>query len=317
MIKYLLILLFPFLTLGQSIVEEIEGLIKNKEYTKAERLLAIYNNTQPDGIRELEIIGDTYVQQKNWKDAVFVYAQLVKEDAKNANYHYKYGQALGRYALSNNKLLALFTMNEVKEEFLLAAKLDATHIDSRWALVVFYTELPVIIGGSIRKALAYAEELQIISPVDGYLAKGYVYEYDEEVGLAEENYKKAIEVGGSLTCFNKLISFYKKNDEPKKAISIIEEAYEKLQLNTLNYQLGEVSAAFNLELEKGKKGLINYIENFSSVDEYSIKWAYLRLSQIYKHKGDKVNALIWIDKVLVLYSDFEPALKEKTLILNM
>ncbi len=290
MIKYLLILLFPFCAFGQSLVEEIKA---------------------------LEELGNTYAIQNKWEEAALIFEQLLELDIDNANYHYKYGEALGRNALSNYKIFALFMMNDVKEEFLTAAKLDATHIDSRWALVVYYTELPGIFGGSIRKALAFSNELQILSPVDGYLSKGYVYEYDNETKLAEENYKKAIEVGGSITCFNKLISFYKKNKEAQKAISTIEEANKKLDINNLNYQLGEVSALFNIDLVKGEKGLLKYIENFSSDDEVSMEWALLRLAQIYKHKEDKINSLQWINKALETQPEFKLAHKEKKLILNL
>ena len=44
-------------------------------------------------------------------------------------------------------------------------------------------------------------ELEVLSKVDGYLAKGYIYEYDDEPELAEKYYKMAIEEGGSLNCF--------------------------------------------------------------------------------------------------------------------
>ncbi len=290
MIKYLLILLFPLYSFGQTQVEEIQA---------------------------LEVLGDSYAQQDKWEEAVLIFEQLVQLETKNANYHYKYGEALGRSALNTNKLVAFFMMNDVKEEFLIATKLDTTHIDSRWALVVFYTEIPGILGGSIKKAINYTEELQLLSPVDGYLSKGYVYEYDDENKLAEENYRKAIEVGGSITCFNELISFYKNNKEAQKAIFTIEEANKILDINTLNYQLGEVSALFNIDLEKGEKGLLKYVKNFSSEDEVSMEWAYLRLAQIYKHKEDKVNSLQWIDKALALQAEFKLAHKEKDLILNM
>lgn len=290
MIKFLLILLIPLIAFGQTQVEEI---------------------------KVLEDLGNTYAQQNNWEEAVLVFEQLVEVEPNNANYHYKYGEALGRNALNSNKIFAFFRMNDVKEEFLIAAKLDTTHIETRWALVVFYTEIPGILGGSIQKALSYTEELQFLSPVDGYLSKGYVYEYDDETKLAEENYKKAIEIGGSITCFNKLISFYKNNKEAQKAIFTIEEAYKKLNINNLNYQLGEVSAVFNIDLEKGEKGLLKYVDNFSSKDEFSKEWAYLRLAQIYKHKEDKVNALQRINKALEIQPEFELAHKEKKWILNM
>jgi len=290
MIKYLLILLFPLFAFGQTQVKEINA---------------------------LEDLGNTYAQQNKWEEAVLVYEQLLEVEPNNANYHYKHGEAIGRNALNKNKIFALFMMNDVKEEFLLAAKLDTTHIDTRWALVVYYTEIPGILGGSIQKALSFAGELQLLSPVDGYLSKAYVYEYDDETKLAEENYIKAIEVGGSITCFNKLISFYKNNKEAQKAIFTIEEAYNKLNVNTLNYQIGELSALYNIDLEKGEKGLKKFIENFSSEDEVSIELAYLRLAQIYKHKEDKINALQSINKALEIQPEFELANKEKKWILNM
>lgn len=297
--------------------QEVAILLKAKEYTEAETTLTNYLTTHPNEAKALELLGETYALQENWEAATTVFKTLVLKDTKNANYHFKYGGALAMKALRANKLYALFMMNEIKSEFLLAAKLDKTHIDSRWALVVFYTEFPGIIGGSIKKALEYTEELYLLSPVDGYLSKGYVYEFDGETKLAEKNYKKAIEVGGSITCFQKLTSFYEKNDAPQKAISTIEEAHKKLQRNSLNYQLGKVSAAYNLQLDKGANCLYKYIENFSPEDGIPIEWAYYRLAQIYRHKGDKDKAIIWIDKSLTVQSKFEPAILEKKRILNM
>jgi len=54
-------------------------------------------------------------------------------------------------AKSVNKFKALGMIDEVEESFLTAAKLDPKHIDSRWALVILYIELPGIIGGSEKK----------------------------------------------------------------------------------------------------------------------------------------------------------------------
>ena len=111
-------------------------------------------------------------------------------------------------ALSISKLKALGIIGDVKRSFLKAAELDPNHIDARWALVELYVSLPGIVGGSNSKALKYANELQKLSKVDGYLAKGYVYEYDDKPELAEKYYKLAIKVGGSVTCYEKLSNFY-------------------------------------------------------------------------------------------------------------
>ncbi len=81
-------------------------------------------------------------------------------------------------AFTVSKLSALTMIGDIKGAFLKAAKLDPKHIDTRWALVEFYVQLPGILGGSIKKSLKYADQLQQLSVVDGYLAKGYIYEYD-------------------------------------------------------------------------------------------------------------------------------------------
>jgi hypothetical protein len=40
--------------------------------------------------------------------------------------------------------------------------------------------------------LLFANQLEVLSKVDGYLAKGYIHEYDNEPELAEKYYKKAV-----------------------------------------------------------------------------------------------------------------------------
>jgi len=246
----------------------------------------------------IELLGDAYGHQKKWDKAIEQYQTLTEKEPNNANYQYKYGGALGMKALSISKLKALGIIGDVKQAFLKAAELDPNHIDARWALVELYVSLPGIVGGSNSKALKYANELQNLSKVDGYLAKGYVYEYDDEPELAEKYYKLAIKVGGSVTCYEKLTNFYEGQDEPEKAIGNLEEAQKKLQRNAMHYQIGKVCADYNIQLNKGEKCLKAYLSNHSAQDGVPKAWAYYRLAQIYKHKKDKTEALKWIDKAI-------------------
>ena len=118
-------------------------------------------------------------------------------------------------------------LDDVKFHLKKAAELDSKHIDSRWALVQLYTELPGIIGGSFSTARSYASQLKKISPVDGYLAYGYVDEYDKEYSEAETAYKNAIKVGGSPLTYMKLASLYAdKMDRPADAKAILKKGYE-------------------------------------------------------------------------------------------
>ncbi len=315
--KFLYLLLFPIMVLGQTDLENAQTFLKDKKFKEAEKILVPFVTDNPSNIVALELLGDAYGHQKKWDDAIVQFKKLVDYDAQNANYHYKYGGALGMKALSVNKFKALGIIGDVKEAFLKAAELDPEHVDARWALVELYMQLPGIIGGSKSKSLKYADELENLSKVDGYLAKGYIHEYDKEPELAEEYYKKALNIGGSVNCFDKLTNFYENQQQPEKAIKNIESAYEKHNRNAMHYQIGKVCADYNIQLEKGERCLKAYIKNHSVRDGVPIEWAYFRLAQIHKNRLDKEGALKWIDKALATRVNFTQAKEEKEKILRL
>ncbi|WP_391594967.1 tetratricopeptide repeat protein [Winogradskyella sp.] len=279
-------------------MEKAETFIAQKQYTKAQSEILKFLEKNPNHTEALELLGDAYGYQKKWDKAIKQYEKLKETFPNNANYHYKYGGALGMKAKEISKLKALGFISDIKSSFLKAADLDSNHLETRWALVELYVSLPGIIGGSFTKALEYADELEKLSKVDGYLAKGYIYEYDDEPELAEKYYRLAIKIGGSVTCYEKLTNFYENQNQPEKAIGSLEEGQRRLQRNAMHYQIGKVCADYNIQLEKGEKCIKAYLSNHSAKDGVPKEWAYYRLAQIYKHKNKKSEALRWIDKAI-------------------
>ena len=314
-IIYILLFISSF-SVAQTSYHEAQSLYIDNKFEAAEPLFKSYLASNPSDLKTIEYLGDIAGHKKNWDKAIEYYKQLVETKPKIANYHYKYGGVLGMKALEN-KLKAIGLIGDIKDSFRKAAELDPNHIDVRWALVEFYIQLPGIFGGSEKKAMSYANELENLSKVDGYLAKGYIAEYSKRPKDAEIFYKKAIKVGGSVTCYQKLTDLYENTTkEPQKAIANIEEAQTKHQRNGLHYQIGKVCAQYNIQLEKGIKCLIVYIENHSSTDGVPKSWAYYRLAQIHKHKGNKDKALKYIDLALS-EKQLKPFESEKEAILNM
>lgn len=295
---FLFLLLFPIIMSSQAIYKEVDVLFNEKNYKKAETLLSSYVSNNKNDVKAIELLGDAYGYQKNWDGAIMHFKTLTEVNDTNANYHYKYGGALGMKALQINKMKALTIIGDIKNAFLRAAELDPKHIETRWALVELYMQLPGIIGGSKNKSLKYANELEALSKVDGYLAKGYINEYDDEPELAEFYYKKAINMGGSVTCYDKLTALYEKEKQPKKAVENIEASIKKMDRNAMHYQIGKVCAEYNIQLNKGEQCLQHYIKNYSSKDGVPKAWAYYRLAQINKHKKDKTKALNWINMAI-------------------
>lgn len=309
--KLIFLLLFPTLLIAQTSFDKAEAYFKKEQFSKAKPLFESYLKEHPGHSKTREYLGDIAGYKKDWDTAIDYYEVLVETDNKSANYHFKYGGALGMKALSISKIRAATYIGDIKEHFETAAQLDSKHIEVRWALVEFYMQLPGIIGGSEKKATMYANQLLKISPVDGYLANGYIAEYDDRPEDAERFYKRAIDVGGSPHTYEKLTEHYEKNNRPKEAIQTANKSLQIHKRNSLNYQIGKIAAQYNLDAELGITCLQAYIENHSVRDGVPKDWAYYRLAQIYKSLGKKNTALQWINKALADRPDFEQAQKEK------
>jgi len=313
----LLLYLLPLFAVAQNNYQQAEEYFKQENFSKAKPIFENYLKHNTGDKKTREYLGDIAAYDKNWDTAISYYEALVQDEPSNANYHFKYGGAMGLKAMSISKIRAVAYIGDIKHELEQAAKLDPKHIEARWALVEFYIQLPGIFGGSENKAIDYATELGKISKVDGYLANGYIAEYTDRPKDAERYYKKAIEIGGSPHTYEKLSNLYEKNNQPKEAIVTNSEALKKHKRNQLNYQIGKISAQYNLEPEYGIECLSQYLANYSIKDGVPKDWAYYRLAQIYKNLGKKEIALTWINKALIDRTDFKEAQQEKSLILAL
>ena len=203
---------------AQSEYDKAEKLYNQKKYYEANIICDNYVKMHPKDYKAVELLGDIAGQQKKWPEAIKQYEILKNAVPKNADYQYKFGGSMGMRARQVNRFKALGMLDDIEGSFLRAAKLDAKHIDARWALVVYYLEIPGILGGSETKSQRYANELSAISPAHGYLANGYIAEYFRRYKAAEKLYLKANEIGKSKVTNLKLYNLYKnKLKQPQKA----------------------------------------------------------------------------------------------------
>jgi len=223
--KYLVLVYFfiPFLVTAQSDFAKAEKLYQQGQIAESKIVFEAILKQNPNHLKTIEYLGDIEGKSKNWDSTIFYYEQLKKLKPTEANYYYKYGGALGMKAKESNKFIALGMIGDIKASFEKAIQLNPNHIDARWALIELYLQLPAIIGGSEPKAMRYANELLKISLVDGYLSRGHIAEYFHRYKDAEENYKKAIEIGGSKTAYQKLSNLYKyKLNQPERAKQVMQ-----------------------------------------------------------------------------------------------
>ncbi len=220
-------LLLSFQIMAETDFEKAEKLFQQEKWEQSKVLFESFLKSNPNNYKTIEYLGDIASYQKKWDVAEKQYGILKMKFPKTANYIYKYGGALGMRAKTVSKFKALAMIDDIEKSFLTAAKLDAKHIDTRWALVMLYIELPGIVGGSESKATKYSNELMSLSKVDGYLSKGYIDEYFNRYKSAELNYIKAHEIGNSKTTFLKLYNLYLNKLKDKTKASKLKEQFDK------------------------------------------------------------------------------------------
>ena len=224
------LILFVFLLPMQNFAadfKQAEALFLQGKFALAKPIFEKIVTEEPKNYKAIEYLGDIAGHARKWNEALGYYEKLKKADPKNADYQFKFGGALGMKAKEGSKFAALGMLDDVENAFLTAAKLDSKHIESRWALVEFYLQIPGILGGSEKKAQKFANELGVISPVDGYLAKGHIQEYFSRYTKAEVEYKKAFEIGQSKTTFQKLYNLYTQKLKQTKKAAALKLAFEK------------------------------------------------------------------------------------------
>lgn len=207
-IIFIYILFLSTIAFSQTNFEKAEKLFKEKKYTEAKGLFESYLKSVPNHQKTIEYLGDIAGISMKWDVAIDYYKKLKNQNPNSANYWFKYGAAMGMKAKSVSKFKAFGMIDDIETAFLSAATLDKKHIEARWALVIFYIELPGIVGGSEKKGIKYADELLTISKVDGYLAKGYIDVYYKRYKAAEVNLLKAHQIGKSATTYAKLFDLY-------------------------------------------------------------------------------------------------------------
>lgn len=206
---------------SQSNYEKAEKLFKEEKYDQAQSVFESILKSNPSDLKTIEYLGDIAGKNKSWDKAMGYYKKLKQLKPSQFNYYYKYGGALGMKAKETNKFKALGMMDELKASFEKAISLNPKHLESRWALIEIYIQLPGIVGGSESKAIKYSDELLRLSPVDGYLSKGHIEEYFERYESAEKQYKKAFELTKSKVAYQKLYNLYvykMKNAEKAKQL---------------------------------------------------------------------------------------------------
>ena len=157
------LLLFLVITSVFSQTKEIQAiqLYEQKSLEASQKLFQEILSEEPNNERAQEYLGSIAFDFEEYQESAAYVKPLMEKYPGEARFHFKYAGAIGMFA-KNNKMKAMFLLDDIKEHFHKAADLDKSFVDVRMALVHLYLELPGMLGGSKDKALLYAKEVQAL-----------------------------------------------------------------------------------------------------------------------------------------------------------
>ena len=274
--------------------------VSNTDFGVLESNYKLHIKNNPNNLLAYEALGDLYGAHGKWQRASELYKQLLIRDSENADYHFKYGGVLGMMAKEGSKFKAFSLINEVKKAFSKAENLDPNHWLVQWAQVEFYSQLPAVLGGSFEKAWTHAEHLEQLSQINGFFAKAYISDLQNNAKNSKIYSLKGLSLLSKSECYNA---------EFDPELSCI------LHNNNLIYHMGLAFELYTSSLEESINFFVKYIKDYTFKDRVGLDQAYLKLAKIYIKINQLELALQNIDEALKINPDFEKAKHEKKQIL--
>ena len=284
-------LFFPtfFLSFLFSFSQELRSFVKydfknDKVYNL--KLKELKDSLNKNSTSKLERkIADLAFYYKDWDTAIDFYEKVVLNAPKGDSY-FRLSVAAGRKSLEVSRFYSISYLGKTKSALLKALEFQPNNpLFLRTAIEIFY-EIPYFLGGDKEFAKEKAALLYELDPVEGLMAKGYLNEKEEDLVLAKLNYSKAIKL-------------------------ILKEELEFVlnrERRDLAYELGRVTADFEINDELGITSLQFYLKNYNFIDNIGLEWVYFNLAKISIKQKAMQKSKIYLEKALEIKPDFKQAL---------
>ena len=289
MLSFKLFFLTFFLSFLFSFSQELRSFVKydfknDKVYNL--KLKELKDSLNKNSTSKLERkIADLAFYYKDWDTAIDFYEKVVLNAPKGDSY-FRLSVAAGRKSLEVSRFYSISYLGKTKSALLKALEFQPNNpLFLRTAIEIFY-EIPYFLGGDKEFAKEKAALLYEVDPVEGLMAKGYLNEKEEDLVLAKLNYSKAIKL-------------------------ILKEELEFVlnrERRDLAYELGRVTADFEINDELGITSLQFYLKNYNFIDNIALEWVYFNLAKISIKQKAMQKSKIYLEKALEIKPDFKQAL---------
>ncbi|MEJ1971229.1 MAG: tetratricopeptide repeat protein [Lacunisphaera sp.] len=278
LILLLAVVAAPVLALDQPLHDQVNTLIKDRQWAQAQAVLEKATAANPKDAEAWALLGQAYMTLNNAESSVAALETATALDPQSSNDQRLLGDAYGLSAQKAGLFGKLGFARKCKAAYDQAVVLDPKNIDARWSVMEYCRQAPAIAGGGMDAAYAQAEAIRQIDPARGRVALATLYVAD----------KRMIEAFGLF-------------DEALKA--------EPDDYVTL-YQLGRLTAMTGQRIDQGLACLRRCLTMTPPTSQLGFAPVNWRIGNLLEKKGDKAGARAAYEAAIAIDPGFVRALED-------
>jgi len=186
-----LLCVFPLLAESSAELEHARKLYRYTDYSGSLQVLAAI---QPKDGAVYALIGRNLYMQGEYKKATESLEKAMAAEPDNSDYALWLGRAYGRRAETSSPFTAMPNASKARQNFEKAVRLNSRSMDALSDLFEYYLEAPGFMGGGLEKAIAAAQQIGEVDPVEGHWAQARLAEKKKEFHTAEEHLQRAAQM---------------------------------------------------------------------------------------------------------------------------
>jgi tetratricopeptide (TPR) repeat protein len=163
------------------------------DYNKAIEILKGAAGKEPDNGEIPLLLTKSYLESKQYDNAVRSGEKTVAIDPKNSAYHQWLGEAYGGKADHASLLTAYSWARKTQKEFATAVQLDERNFDAAQDLIEYDCTAPSMVGGGEDKAQQLIQKLMRLDAAEGHFGAGVCKAVKKDFSGADVEYAKALE----------------------------------------------------------------------------------------------------------------------------
>lgn len=282
-----------------SVVDTAQELFNQGKYAQARTVLA---PEAAKGSSDADVyywMANSDFEMRHFDDSIYEVERAITLNPNNAEYHRLLGETCAHKAEHASWFAAAGLAKRTHVELERAAELDPRNLPARRDLVNFYIRAPGFVGGGEQKALDEIQQIFVLDPIEGHLARLDYYQERKQWDQAEQECKTVLAAKPKRPGpYYEVASYYERRENGAAARLAVTEGRQNAGASQrFDYHFG-VAAVLTGDLDDAEAPLKSYLTVPPHSDQPSPADAHVWLGRLYEKRGNRDAALTQFQEAL-------------------